>query len=206
MNFNYSQIFLLAWIIAFWIYYGLTYGKDEAKHEKSLKVKYKTKAKWGPFFGLAFFGWTILIIIYFFHYDCVNWLYKISFLDNYIIKIIALLIMCFAFLLNILFTRSVGRFIKISLKNNEKPKLVTTGIYRYIRNPGYLAFSLAVFGTFLIIPNIPALGLLLYTIIVIYGHTIEEEKKLRRVFEEEYEQYKNDVGRFLPKIKIGNKK
>ena len=203
MKFNFTQIFLLVWIIAFWACYFLTFGKIEDKYEKSIKTKYGTETKWGPLFGLAFPLWTILIFIYFFNYNSVNWLWRISFLDNNPIKIIAIAIICFAFLLNILFTISVAKSIKIAFSVDEKPRLVTSGIYSYIRHPGYLGFFGVAFGTFLIIPNILSLVLLLYTYIVIYGHTLEEEKKLMRIYGKEYEQFKNDVGRFLPKLKRG---
>jgi protein-S-isoprenylcysteine O-methyltransferase Ste14 len=201
MRFDYTQVFLLLWIIAFWVYYFLTYGKVEGKHERSMKEKYGTKATWGPFFGLTFLGWTVVILIYFFNYDSINWIWKLSFLDHTLIKIIAIAVMCFAFLLNILFTVAVGRSIQAAFTSGEKPKLITTGIYRYIRHPGYLAFFAEAFGSFFIIPNLITLVLLAYTCVVIYGHTSEEEEKLIKMYGEVYERYRNEVGRFLPKLK-----
>jgi hypothetical protein len=133
MSFDYSQIFLLVWIIAFWVFYSLTYGKVEAKHERSMREKYRVTNRWGPFFGLTLLVYTILILLYFFHYGFANW-WKIPLLDNDPVKIVAMAIMCFAFLLNILFTLSVARSIKAGVGKGEKPKLVTTGIYRYIRH------------------------------------------------------------------------
>ena len=200
MSFNYSQVFLLIWIIAFWIGYSLTYGKVEMKHERSTREKYKVTSRWGPFFGLTFLLYTIVILVYVFYYDSVNWIWKISLLDNDPVQIAAMAIMCFAFSLNILFTLSAAKSIKAGVEEGEKPKLVTTGIYRYIRHPGYLALCLAVLGTFLIIPNVLILIFLLYTIVVIYGHTLEEERNLTEVYGKEYERYKDKVGRFFPRI------
>jgi protein-S-isoprenylcysteine O-methyltransferase Ste14 len=201
MRFDYTQVFLLAWMVAFWVYYFSTYGKVEEKHERANREKYGIQAKWGPFFGLAFLGWTAVILIYFFHYDSIDWIWKLSFLDRTPVKLIAIIMMCFAFLLNILFTVSVGKSIQDALALGEGPKLVTTGVYGYIRHPGYLAFFAVAFGSFLIIPNLITLVLLAYTCVVIYGHTLEEEKKLLKVFGEAYEQYQSEVGRFLPKLK-----
>ena len=200
MNFNYSQVFLLVWVIAFWIGYFLTYGKVEAKHEKSMREKYG-KSKWGPFVGIVFFGWMILTLIYIFHYNSVNWFWKISSLDYDFVKIIAIIIMCFAFLLNILFTMSVAKAVDVGVKKGEKPKLVTTGIYRYTRHPGWLALDLVMLGTFLIIPSILTLIFLFYTIVVMHGKSLEEEKTLTKIYGREYEKYRKNVGRFLPKIK-----
>ena len=46
MRFDYTQVFLLAWIIAFWVYHFLTYGKVEGKHERSVREKYGIRATW----------------------------------------------------------------------------------------------------------------------------------------------------------------
>jgi protein-S-isoprenylcysteine O-methyltransferase Ste14 len=188
-------------VVAFWIYYILTYGKVEQKHEQAINEKYGIRTKWGPFFGLALMGWSIVILIYFFHYDSIDWVWKLSFLDYTPVKIVAIIMMCLAFLLNIMFTISVGKSIQDGLALGEVPKLVTTGVYGYIRHPGYLAFFAIAFGTFLIIPNLITLVLLVYTCVVVYGHTLEEEKKLMKMYGEEYERYQNKVGRYLPRQK-----
>lgn len=204
MRFHYSQVFLLGWIIAFWVYYSLTYGKVEMKHEKKVKEKYGAK-HWDPLFGSAFFLWTALIIIYAFHYDSIKWFYKISLLEQNWIKIFGMIITCLGFLLNVLFIRLVGKSIEIGVTKGEKPELITTGIYRYIRHPGYLAFELAVFGTFLIIPCILTLALFLFIAIVCYGHAVGEEKILLKMYSEEYENYMRRTGRFFPKFQRSTK-
>ncbi|RPI75587.1 MAG: isoprenylcysteine carboxylmethyltransferase family protein [Desulfobacteraceae bacterium] len=202
MKFDYTQIFLLIWIVAFWIYYFSTYGKVEEKHEHSVREKYGTHAKWGPFFGSAFMGWTAVIFIYFFHYDSRAWVWRLSLPDCAAVKIAAVMILCFAFLLNILFTISVGKSIRTAFTANQNPPLITTGVYGRIRHPAYLAFFAVAGGTFLIISNLITLLLLVYTWVVIYGHTLEEEKKMTMIYGEAYERYRRSTGRFLPKLKI----
>ena len=199
MRFHCSQIFLLCWIIVFWVYYSLTYGKVEMKHEKKVKEKYEGQHG-GILFGSAFFLWTALIIVYAFHYNSIKWFYKISLLEQSWITILGMIIMCLGFLLNVLFTRSVGKSIKIGVVKDKKPELITTGIYRDIRNPGYLAFDLAVCGTFLIIPCILTLALFLFSAIVSYGHVLGEEKILLKMYGDKYENYMKKTGRFFPKL------
>ncbi|MFX0187534.1 MAG: methyltransferase family protein [Candidatus Hodarchaeota archaeon] len=204
ISFHYSQIFLLIYIIIIVVGYFLTYGRVEGKHEKSISEEYgrQTKAKiFGIGFGLIMLMWIFLIVLYFFVYDSVNWFFKISILDNDLIKIIAMSIMCFAFLLIFLFTINVGKSIKNAEISGEKSQLITSGIYRFIRHPAYTAFILDVFGTFFIIPNLLILSFLLCTVIVMYGHSNEEEKILIKMYGSEYEEYKKKAGRFLPKIK-----
>lgn len=178
----------------------MSYGKVEGKHERSMKEKYGGHTTWERFFGLSFLAWTAVIVIYFFHYDSINWILKFFFIDYILIKFFAIALMCLAFLLYILFTISVGRSIESGLKSDNKPKLIDTGIYKYSRHPAYSAFFILAFGIFLIIPNVITLVLLAYTCVVTYGHTIEEEEKLIKMYGEDYKQYQNDVGRFFPKI------
>lgn len=203
MRFYYSQVFLLLCIIAFWVYYSLTYGKVEIKHEKVVKEKYGGK-HWSPLFGSAFFLWTVLILVYAFHYDSIKWFYKISLMEQSWIKILGMIITCLGFLLNILFTRLVGKSIEIGVIKGETPELVTTGIYRYIRHPSYLGFDLAVFGTFLIVPCFITLALFLFATVVSYGHAVGEEKTLSKMYGEKYENYMRKTGRFFPKLQRRN--
>lgn len=201
---HYSQLFLLIYMIIYFSYYLLTYARVEPKHEKSIDEKYGktglTKIV-GNIFGLIILLWIIIIIVYFIVYDFINWFWRISLLDIDIVKIIAMIIMCIGFLLNFTFTRSVGKSIKEAVNSEEKPQLITTGIYHYIRHPAYTAIILSYIGTFLIIPNVFMLIFLLGGIFVIYEHSREEEKSLMKIYGEEYERYKKRVGRFLPKIK-----
>ncbi len=115
-----------------------------------------------------------------------------------------MIIMCMGFILNILFTCSVGKSIKTGVVNDKKPELITTGIYRNIRNPFYFAFNLAVFGTFLIIPSILTLALFPFTAIVSYRQAVKEEKNLFKMYGDEYENYKEKTGRFFPKLQMRN--
>ena len=200
MRFDYTQIFLLIWIVVFWVYYTLTYGRVEGKHERSVQEKYDTEPKWRRFFGLSFLVWTALIVIYFFKPNSINWIWKLSFLDHAPVKIAAMAAMCFSLLLFALFISSAGRAIRSAVEAGEKPTLITNGIYRYIRHPCYLAFLVEALGIFLIIPNVITLAVLIYTCIVTFGHSVEEERKLMKIYGEEYEQYRRKAGRFFPKL------
>ncbi|MBN1437963.1 MAG: isoprenylcysteine carboxylmethyltransferase family protein [Anaerolineales bacterium] len=199
MRFEFTQVFLLVWIIAFWIFYLLTYGKYEEKHERSTRAQYGVRSKWAPFFGLAFLGWTLVMLVYFFHPASATWLWRFSALDREPVKWAGVFLMCIAFLLNILFTLSIGKSIRDALATGGKAQLITTGVYRLVRHPGYAAFFLVGLGCFLILPNVIVLGLLLYTCIAIHGQTLEEEEKLVKMYGESYEQYRRKTGRYWPR-------
>jgi protein-S-isoprenylcysteine O-methyltransferase Ste14 len=100
---------------------------------------------------------------------------------------------------------AVTRFIRsrgTPVPTSPPPKLITTGLYAYVRNPmiiggifileavGFLLGSLSVIIVFAPLP------VLLY---VLYIVTIEE-RELEMRFGEEYREYKRRVPRFIPRL------
>ena len=92
------------------------------------------------------------------------------------------------------------------LKNHEKykeeQKLVTDGIYRYIRHPSYLGFYIFAIGTQVFLSNIftpiAFAGVLWY----FFNDRIQyEEFYLIQFFGEKYIQYRNKTPTYLPFIK-----
>jgi len=80
--------------------------------------------------------------------------------------------------------------------------LVVTGLYRFVRNPMYVAILLLIFGQGLLFGDI---RLLEYGLVVWLGFfafvLLYEEPTLRGKFGEEYEQYCARVPRWIPRLK-----
>lgn len=78
--------------------------------------------------------------------------------------------------------------------------LVVTGLYRYVRNPIYVALLMIVtgeallLGRFILLGYAVALWLIFHMFVVLY-----EEPKLRRTFGTSYEEYRATVPRWLPR-------
>lgn len=79
-------------------------------------------------------------------------------------------------------------------------RLVVTGLYRYCRNPMYLAQMPFLLGLFLYRGD---LSLLLYAAIWagVVGSLVawHEEPELRRRFGEDYDRYKQQIPRWIPR-------
>lgn len=76
--------------------------------------------------------------------------------------------------------------------------LVTSGAYRFSRNPGYLGMSLAFAGICILIGNLwTLLPLLLIIVVVDRGVIACEEQYLERAFGESYRTYKHQTRRWL---------
>ena len=79
--------------------------------------------------------------------------------------------------------------------------LVVKGLYRFVRNPLYIAGSLVLVGEALLFQSV---GILIYCFVmfVIFNiHVFLEEKFLTYQFGETYEQYRKSVPRWIPRIK-----
>ena len=81
-------------------------------------------------------------------------------------------------------------------------RLVVTGLYRYVRNPMYVAVSSLIFGQGLLFGSA---SLLRYGLIVWLGFfafvLLYEEPTLRRKFGDEYRQYCTRVPRWIPRLR-----
>jgi protein-S-isoprenylcysteine O-methyltransferase Ste14 len=84
---------------------------------------------------------------------------------------------------------------------SAKGKLVTTGIYRYVRHPQYLGFLLVTLGMNVQWLTILTLALWPVLAIVYYRLAKKEEKDAEEKFGEEYLKYKQRVPAFLPRMR-----
>ena len=82
-----------------------------------------------------------------------------------------------------------------------KDKLITRGIYKYMRHPQYTGIILITTGMLIHWPTL--ITLLMWPILVIayYYLAKKEEKEMERKFSESYIEYKNKVPMFFPSFK-----
>jgi protein-S-isoprenylcysteine O-methyltransferase Ste14 len=79
-------------------------------------------------------------------------------------------------------------------------RLVIRGPYRFVRNPMYVGAGLALGGASLFYTSLPLLGFLIFFWIVTHAFVyFYEEPTLTRTFGSDYEQYRRDVRRWLPR-------
>ena len=79
--------------------------------------------------------------------------------------------------------------------------LVVTGLYRYVRNPMYVAVATVIFGQGLLFGNVSVLeyGLAVWLAfhVFVLGY---EEPKLRSSFGDEYHEFCANVPRWIPRV------
>jgi len=81
--------------------------------------------------------------------------------------------------------------------NNQNTNLVTTGIYKYSRNPAFVGFDLLYIGCAAAFPNIINIIAALTLVILFHMQILGEEEYCAKVFGQEYSEYKMKVRRYF---------
>lgn len=96
--------------------------------------------------------------------------------------------------------RHLGFNLSISISTKTDHSLITSGPYRRIRHPLYAGGMLESVGVCLLMANwFVALTAALFWVLIAY-RTPLEEKKLIECFGDEYREYMQQTGRFLPRM------
>lgn len=98
------------------------------------------------------------------------------------------------FLLSVLCMKDSWR---AGIPDKDKTKLVTTGIYRYSRNPAFLGFDFMYIGVLLMYFNPLTAVFSLFAIVMLHLQILQEERYLADVFGDNYEKYKKQVFRYF---------
>jgi protein-S-isoprenylcysteine O-methyltransferase Ste14 len=89
-------------------------------------------------------------------------------------------------------------------RRQKEGKLVTTGIYKYVRHPQYIGFLLLTLGMLLEWPTIFTVLLWPVLVVVYLRLAKEEDKEIEEQFGEEFREYKRRVPGFLPRLRTKN--
>jgi protein-S-isoprenylcysteine O-methyltransferase Ste14 len=101
----------------------------------------------------------------------------------------------------IIIHRTLGKNFSPKLQTKKEQTLVTTGPYKRIRHPMYLAFLLLHIAVFLIVANwIIGISWNIFIIAIIILRVKPEEEMMVKKFGKEYELYMIRTGRFIPKF------
>src|SRR5688572_6403827 len=96
--------------------------------------------------------------------------------------------------------RTLGRNLTDTVVTRKQHTLVTTGPYRWVRHPMYASAALAIVGNSLVAANwyLFVVGCLALLLLVI--RTRKEEQNLIARFGDDYRNYMQRTGRFVPRL------
>ena len=108
-----------------------------------------------------------------------------------------LLLLSFGFVATAAIHYRLGSQWRSGIDPNGPKRIVTSGLYKYSRNPMFVCVALAQFGFLLALPSYFSLVCLIVGLSTLYSQTKAEEKHLADVFPEEYNCYKQNVRRWV---------
>lgn len=98
--------------------------------------------------------------------------------------------------------KTLGRNWSISLDIRDRHRLVTDGVYRYVRHPMYSSFWLWATAQALLLPNwIAGLSGLAGVAALYFSRIDKEEALMRRRFGADYDAYSARTGRIFPRLR-----
>ena len=95
---------------------------------------------------------------------------------------------------------NLGASWRIGIEEGSRPGLVTTGFYRFCRNPIFSAILVMLTGYTLLLPTRLSVALLVGAFIGMRQQVVTEEAYLFRTYGDVYRAYACRVGRFVPGI------
>ena len=98
------------------------------------------------------------------------------------------------FLLSVLCMKDSWR---AGIPDKDHTELVTSGIYRFSRNPAFLGFDLMYIGMMLMYCNLLMVPLTVFAIVMLHLQILQEERYLDETFGEAYREYKRHTFRYL---------
>lgn len=98
------------------------------------------------------------------------------------------------FLLSVLCMKDSWR---AGIPDQEYTELVTSGIYRFSRNPAFLGFDFMYIGVMLMYCNLLTVPLTVFAIVMLHLQILQEERYLDETFGEAYREYKRHTFRYL---------
>ena len=112
-------------------------------------------------------------------------------------KYIGLTLVSIGFILGIFGLVTIKNSWRIGIKYEQKTNLITTGIYKFSRNPCFLSYYIMFLGYIIVFPSFILTALYLSLISIIHSMILDEEKYLQSVHGQSYLEYKAKTNRYL---------
>lgn len=153
----------------------------------------------GFFFVICFLTWIFESIAYGLSLKCCI---PSAILDKLLIQHIGFKISGIFVLISGLFIYAMALYSfhdswRIGIDREKPGKLITTGIFRWSRNPIYISLNLLVFGTFLLQGHFIFLILFICIAVSLHIQVLQEEKFLIQTYGEAFINYRSKVGRYF---------
>jgi protein-S-isoprenylcysteine O-methyltransferase Ste14 len=201
---TYDQVFLAAALGVFLATFVATMLYVRWRGYEPKGVMTNVKAWEAAVTTVATLLWLVVTLLYILDARSVVWFGRIAFLDNDVAKGLGIVLSTVGVLVGIAGEVALGESFRVALPQG-KTRLVTTGIYRYIRNPCVLGADLFALGTLFIAPSLLALAAAVLNLAGYHLKIRAEEDYLRQTHGLEYAAYCARTGRYLSRSPSGHR-
>ena len=118
--------------------------------------------------------------------------------DNFLIRLIGIIVYAFGILITVLAHNELGKYHSIEVTIQKDHKLIQKGLYKYIRNPIYLGVILSTLGYGIIFRSIISIALIVIIIGLFIWRIFAEEKVMEKEFGKEWSDYRKKTWRLIP--------
>jgi len=192
---------LLAMILVsvrYWIEFGKGERRGGSKHHISYNKFFLALV------GIGYFGvWPFWVggIVFLDRYHPVFGLMTFSFLMASFVQVVGLVVLYVGSIFLTWALDFAGKYLRPSMSGvYAKHELIQDGPLGIVRHPYYVSYVLILVGLSLTLATLWPLLLALCVVIGMGPTARAEEEQLTAWFGEEYQQYEQRVGRFLPKL------
>ena len=120
---------------------------------------------------------------------------------HWILNVIGGALMLAGIFVRVVSARTLGRFYSRTLTTENDQHLVTSGLYGFVRHPGYLGTITLFIGSGIAVDNLITILLVLVVILPAYARRINvEERMLEKVFGQEFTQYRARTRKLIPLV------
>lgn len=168
---------------------------------RSKKMDYSGRAPINPVLyktgKIASFGVWVLYLIYACFQQHLSHLPLTFDHHLYELSLIAALLTLMGAVITVITFRNLGLHLRFGLAREENNEFITTGLYRFSRNPMYFAFALIDIAAIVFFPNVLVAALSLVSIVIHHKIVLAEENDLIRQFGGRYVDYCQKVRRYI---------
>ncbi len=193
------KIFLLGYFI---LYFGIAFvakslivAKRIGKNPLVIPKDESAYGLIGQYFKFTLIGIFVYVVLFTF-LDAENFK-SFEFLQNKYVFYSGIIIMLIALIWTIIAQNDMRNSWRIGIDHEIKTELITTGLFRYSRNPIFFGMILSLIGLFFTTPNVLTLLFLIVGYVLIEIQIRLEEEFLWKQHGEKYIEYKKTTRRLL---------
>ncbi len=121
----------------------------------------------------------------------------VHFMSSFLSASLGIVLLCLNLIISAASLINMKDSWRVGVIEEQKTQLITTGIYRFTRNPYFVSYILMFAAYTVLLQNIVLLILSILGIVLIHLMIFKEEKFLYSIHGDSYLHYKNTVNRYL---------